>query len=282
MADCRGDDGGINSAAIAKTMEEIKKISPQPSFAVIPGDLVSGAAGYAEEKAQLQYFKSTITKFYPIEFFYPGFGNHEGTAGSKGEQAFEEVFPETEAVFLDGYHHTVYYFDKDGVRFTMLNSDHPGENHRISDAQLNWVKANHADGITNQIYFVHEPAYPTGAHVGSSLDTDKLQRDKFWQIVDSSVNPIIFCGHEHDYTRRHIDSSFNETVNGQTFQFGRSVYQVTVGTFGAPVYSEYSDKKNVDIPPIPVYHYAIVDINQGKIHVTVYDLDGKIIDQFNS
>jgi hypothetical protein len=164
----------------------------------------------------------------------------------------------------------------------MLNSDHPGENHRISDAQLNWVKANHADGITNQIYFVHEPAYPTGAHVGSSLDTDKLQRDKFWQIVDSSVNPIIFCGHEHDYTRRHIDSSFNETVNGQTFQFGRSVYQVTVGTFGAPVYSEYSDKKNVDIPPIPVYHYAIVDINQGKIHVTVYDLDGKIIDQFNS
>jgi hypothetical protein len=63
MADCRGDDGGINSAAIKKTMEEMKKVSPQPSFTVVPGDLVSGSGSYTEEKAQLLYFKSTITKF---------------------------------------------------------------------------------------------------------------------------------------------------------------------------------------------------------------------------
>jgi hypothetical protein len=198
----------------------------------------------------------------------------------KGEQAFEEVFPEIKADFLDGYHHTVYYFDKSNTRFYMLNSDHPGENHRISDKQLNWITANQANQITNQIYFIHEPAYPTGTHVGSSLDVDKLQRDKFWQIVDNSSNPIVFCGHEHDYSRRHINSDFNETVSGEAFRFGRSVAQITVGTFGAPVYSQYKDTKNVDVPPIPEYHYAIVDINQNQIHVTVYNLDGKIIDEF--
>lgn len=281
MADCRGDDGGINSATIAKTLEEIKKISPQPSFAVIPGDLVLGADSLSEEKAQLQYFKNTVTKFYPAEFFYPGFGNHEGTAGLKGEQAFEEVFPEIKANFLDGYHHTVYYFDKANTRFYMLNSDHPGENHMISDTQLNWIKTNSDAGKANEIYFFHEPAYPTGAHLGSSLDSNKLQRDKLWQVVDSSSNPIVFCGHEHNYSRRHINSDFDETVSGQTFRFEKSVSQITVGTFGAPVYSQYKDKKNVDVPPIPKYHYAIVDINQSKIHVTVYDLDGNIIDQFD-
>lgn len=91
---------------------------------------------------------------------------------------------------------------------------------------------------------------------------------------------MVFCGHEHNYTRRHVNSDFNETINGQTFKFNKLVYQVTTGTFGAPLYNNYIEKKNVDIPPIPEYHFAIVDINENKVKVTVYNLDGKIIDHF--
>ena len=184
MADCRGADGGINTEAVTKTLESIKKITPQPLFAVMPGDLVEGANSYSEIKAQLLYFKDTVTKYYPIDFFYPGFGNHEATAGAKGEQAFEEVFPEIKANFLKGYHKTVYYFDKNNTRFYMLNSNHPGEDHIISDTQLNWIKANTDPAKNHNFYFFHEPAYPTGSHVGSSLDVNKLQRDKLWEIID--------------------------------------------------------------------------------------------------
>ncbi len=127
MADCRGADRGINKKAVTKTLESIKKITPQPLFAVIPGDLVGGANSYSGIKAQLLYFKDTVTQYYPISFFYPGFGNHEATAGAKGEQAFEEVFPEFKANFLKGYHKTVYCFDKNNTQFYMLNSNHPGE-----------------------------------------------------------------------------------------------------------------------------------------------------------
>ena len=95
-----------------------------------------------------------------------------------------------------------------------------------------------------------------------------------------SENPMVFCGHEHNYTRRHINSDFNETINGQAFKFNKLVYQVTTGTFGAPLYKGYTDKKNVDVPPIPEYHFAIVDVNESKVKVTVYNLDGKIIDHF--
>jgi len=126
MADCRGSQGGINLPAVTKTLESIKKITPQPLFAVMPGDLVGGASSYSSEKAQLQYFKNTITKYYPMSFFYPGFGNHEATAGIKGEEAFQEVFPEIKGSFLEGYHNTVYYFDNSTTRFYMLNSNHPG------------------------------------------------------------------------------------------------------------------------------------------------------------
>lgn len=280
MADSRGSNGGINKETIERTFESIKKITPQPLFAVMPGDLIEGAGNYSEERSQLQDFKDTITKYYPINFFYPGFGNHEATAGESGEQAFESVFPEFKANPLEGYHRTVYYFDSGNARFYMLNSNHPGEDHIISNKQLNWIEASKDPGKKENFYFFHEPAYPTGAHVGSSLDVIKLQRDKLWEIIDRSENPMVFCGHEHNYSRRHINSDYDETVETQAFKFTKSVFQVTTGTFGAPVYTGFVDKKNVDVPPVPEYHYAIVDVNEGKIKVKVYNLDGKEIDSF--
>ncbi|MGE5631920.1 MAG: metallophosphoesterase family protein, partial [Caulobacteraceae bacterium] len=178
------------------------------------------------------------------------------------------------------YHKTVYYFDKNNIRFFMLNSNHPGETHMISDKQLNWVKANLDPAKKHNFYFFHEPAYPTGPHVGNSLDVKKRQRDKLWEIIDRSQNPMVFCGHEHFYTRRHINSDFNKTVNGHTFKFNKLVYQVTTGSFGAPLYKGYTERKDIDVLPISEYHFAIVDVNKDKVKVIVYNLEGKVIDRF--
>jgi len=281
MADSQGYEGGINLDVVTKTMEEIKKLSPQPSFAAMPGDLIQGANTYSEEKEQFLYFQKTITQYYPIEFFYPGFGNHESEAGKRGEQAFEDVFSDIDANFLDDYHKTVYYFDRYNTRFFMLNSSHHGEKNMISDTQLNWVVENTDKTKMHNVYFFHQPAYPTGAHIGSSLDVNRLQRDKLWQVIDNSESPIVFCGHEHNYSRRHIDSSFSENVDGQSFRFSKSVYQITAGTFGGFPSFFYGDTKGVDVPPIPEYSYAVVDVYENAIHVTVYNLEGKIIDDFD-
>lgn len=280
MSDSRGSDHGINNTVVRRTLNQIRKISPSPQFAIIPGDLVSGSDSYEEIREQLSYFKDIITDYYPSEFFYPGFGNHEGRAGIEGEKAFSEVFSELNVNSLEGYNNTVYYFDKLGTRFYMLNSNHPGGENTISDSQLNWIKSNNLKGQKNNIFFFHEPAYPTGAHIGSSLDVNKLQRDKLWEVIDQSPNPIVFCGHEHNYTRRHIDSSFNEIVNGRAFYFNKLVYQVTTGTFGAPIYRDYKDNKNVDVPPVPMYNFVIVDITNDEMRITAYDINGEIIDEF--
>lgn len=280
MADCRGSDMGVNTKIVSKTFERIKGLEPKPQFAVMPGDLVGGAESYSEIKSQMLHFKDIITKYYPIGFFYPGFGNHEASGGEAGEKAFGEVFSEINANLLKGYNNTVYYFDSGNTRFYMLNSNHPGESHIISDAQLNWIKGNSTPNKLHNIYFFHEPAYPTGAHIGNSLDANPLQRDKLWEIIDNSKGSIAFCGHEHNYTRRHINSDFNETINGRAFNFKQLIYQVTTGTFGAPIYKDYKDKRNVDVPPIPEYNFAVVDIRDGKVNVTAYNVDGEIIDQF--
>jgi ABC-type nickel/cobalt efflux system permease component RcnA len=281
MGDCRGvTEGTFNTETVEKTLEAIKTLSPQPSFAVMAGDLVNCKSTYSETKDELASFKDTLTKYYPIDFFYPGFGNHEAAAGAKGEKAFGEVFSEFNAKTLEGYSRTAYYFDKDNIRFYMLNTNHPGKEHMISDNQLSWLENSSDSSVDRNFYFFHEPAYPTGAYLGSALDSNKLQRDKLWQIIDGSNNPMVFCAHEHNYTRRHIDSDFNETIDGKTFEYNKSVYQITVGTFGAPIYNIYTDTKDVDVAPIYEYNFAVVDIIGSKVKVTAYDLDGNIIDQF--
>jgi len=280
MADSRGSDRGINSKIVKKTLENIKKLSLQPEFAIMPGDLVDGAKTYKDVKAQLEYFKKTVTQYYPVEFFYPGLGNHEVSNGSGGEKAFGEVFPEFKATFLDGYGRTVYFFDYGSTRFFMLNSNYPGEMHIVSDRQLDWLKSNIDPLKKHNMFFIHEPPYPTGSHVGSSLDQNRLQRNKLWELVDSSNEPMLFCGHEHNYTRRHIDLSFNDIVGEVKFEYGKTVYQITTGSFGAPLYTKYTSKKNVDVPPVAEYHYAVADVSGDKVKVKVYDLEGEILDEF--
>lgn len=280
MADSRGSDNGINSQIVKKTFERIKSLFPQPEFAVIAGDICDGAKSQDAVKKQLEYFKSIAVKYYPSEFFYPGIGNHEVLNSSGGEKAFAEVFSEFKASFLPDYGRTVYYFDKENTRIFMLNSNQPGETHKISDKQLDWIKTNTDTEKKHNLFFVHEPAFPTGAHVGSALDSYPLQRNKFLEVVDKAEGPMVFSGHEHNYSRRHIDSSFNQTVDNFRFVFTKNVYQIVTGSFGAPLYTKYTDTRGVDVAPVAQYHFAVVDVSSGKISVNVYNLDGDVLDSF--
>lgn len=280
LADSRGSDNGVNSAIVKKILQEIKQLSPQPEFAIMPGDLTDGSNNYSRSIAQLSYFKKVITQFYPAKFFYPGIGNHEMTAGENGEKAFSDTFSEFGANFLDGYNKTSYYFDAGDTRLFMLNSDHTGEMHRIMGKQLEWLKSSIDPSKKRNIFLLHEPPYPTGAEAGNSLDKYPSLRDTFWKVVDDSNNPIVFCGHEHNYSRRLVDKGFNQKVGGADFEFNKQVYQIITGGFGAPLYTQYANKKSMVVPPIPEYHFTIVDIDISGVKIQAVNVDGKIIDSF--
>ena len=280
MADSRGSDNGVNTKIVKKILQEIKQLSPQPEFAIMPGDLTDGSKNYSGIIGQLSYFKKVVTEFYPEKFFYPGIGNHEMTAGKNGEKAFSSTFNGFNASFLEGYNRTSYYFDVGDTRLFMLNSDHPGEMHRIIGKQLEWVKSDIDPSKKHNIFLLHEPPYPAGAEEGNSLDKYPSLRDAFWKLVDHSNHPIVFCGHEHNYSRRLVDKSFHEKVGGVDYKFDKQVFQVITGGFGAPLYTQYSNKKSMVVPPIPEYHFTIVDIDDSAVKIQAVNIDGKIIDSF--
>lgn len=280
LADSRGNNHGINLAIVRKTLARIKTLSPQPEFAVIPGDMVNGSKMVSHLKAQLEFFKKTITEYYPLPFYHVGIGNHEVFCDG-AEMTVAEVFPEKRISKLKGYDNSVYYWDAGPARFFMLNTNHPGETHIISEKQLGWVKLHRDPSIKYNFFFMHEPSYPTGYHIGSSQDIDPFRRNELWHVIDSANRPMVFCGHEHFYSRRHIDDFYNETVNGKKFTYDKKVFQVTIGGFGAPLSGQLSDKPGVDVLPIGQYHFAVVDAALDSVKVTVYNLDGRILDRFS-
>lgn len=278
--DTMGFDNGVNSKATPKLLEQMKKLSPQPDFAMILGDTFDGSDDYGANKSQLDHLKKVLTKYYPLDFFFPGLGNHESPKSFTGEKNFGDAFSNVKASFLDGFNKTVYYFDYGDSRFFMLNTDHPGEQHLINGRQLDWLKFNIDPSKKHNFFFLHEPAFPVGDHLNDSLDVNKFQRDRFWEIVDNSKGPMVFAAHEHIYSRRHINSDFNEIANGVEFKFNKTIYQITTGGLGEPLHKLYKDTKNVDVPPISKYHFTVVDVDSSKINITAIDIDGKIIDEF--
>ncbi len=280
LADSRGSDYGVNSEIVKRILSEIKLLTPQPEFAIMPGDLIGGSKSYEETKSQLDYFKEIITQFYPVLFFYPGIGNHEMKAGENGEKAFSETFSEFNAEFLEGYNKTSYYFDVGDTRLFMLNSNHPRENHKITGEQLDWLKSSIDQDKKYHIFLFHEPSYPTGAQAGYSLDKYPSSRNALWEVIDNASNSIVICGHEHNYSRRLIDRSFNAEIDGNNYEYNNEVFQIITGGFGAPLYKEYTSKKNTIIPPIPEYHFIIVDINDSGVSMQAINIDGEIIDSF--
>lgn len=280
LADCRGNDHGINSVVVRKTLSRIKKLSPQPVFAVIPGDLVNGSKQKTHLVTQLEYFRKTVTEYYPLSFFHVGIGNHEVFC-DEAERIVTGLFPATGSQPLNGYGHTVYLLDLGHTRLFMLNTNHPGEEHSISAFQLSWVKHYLDRSKKHNLFFMHEPSYPTGSHIGGSQDVDPDRRNELWNVIDSANGPMVFCGHEHFYSRRHIDNLYNETVDGKQFTYDKKVFQVTIGGFGGPLTARFDNKPGVDVPPIGQYHFAVVDASPDSIRVTVYNLDGAVLDRFS-
>jgi len=278
-ADCRGSFNGVNTTVVHQILSQITTLSPAPVFFVIPGDMINGGSNsFGTLTSQLRTFKDAVTPtYYPATFFYPGVGNHETNSASTTcaiDSAFNTVFSEfTAAEFYPGFGKTAYYFDYGNSRFFMLNSNHAGSSYVIDSSQREWM-AGKLTGKTHYFVFLHAPAYPTGAHVGSSLDVNTTERDAFWQLLDDNNVSMVFVGHEHNYTRRHVDSANKSSFN-------HSIYQVTTGSFGAPLTTTYTSTLNVDIPPIAANHFAVVDVTETLVQVNVYKDDWSIIDSFS-
>lgn len=282
-ADSRGSETGVHEKQMRSVLSCIKKLDPQPSFMVVIGDLIQGAKTKKELAAQYDVWKRVAGEFYPIGFYYPAVGNHEMTLRDQGgldafNAAFEDAF---QAEFYgNGYGKSVYYFDMGSARFFILNDYHPKHRHKIAPDVVRWMKEHTDKDKAFHFVFCHEPGWPTGAHLGSSLDSYPQARDELWTVVDAMPGAVYFAGHEHNYSRTQIDPSFSETLGSKKFKFKSTIQQVVVGGFGATLQTEFKSKKGVVVEPRIVYCYAVVDVYSDHIRVRAFDIKDHLLDDF--
>lgn len=180
---------------------------------------------------------SYYTKVFDINTFLPVIGNHEQKGSIECQEMFTSMFSEfterQDVHFCEGYNNTVWYYDdvKLNTRIFALNTNNPKEEHKITGKQLEWLKSNINPAMGQNIFIMHEPAYSTW-HYGNALDRQVQARDEFWDVVECANNPMVFCGHEHLYSRKLINSRFDEMIGGNTYSHEKQVYQVHIGGFG--------------------------------------------------
>jgi predicted phosphodiesterase len=254
MADSRGDSDGVNDTILSNIVSLISQ--GNASFVIFPGDLVTGSTTESILTSQLNHWRKVMAPLYAKNTFgakvYAGPGNHE-ISSSGSEVVWQTVF--SDLPFNGPLHekYMTYSFDYQNSHFIMLDTDRVGLQHTIN---YDWLAADLASTTAEHIFvFGHEPAYPVGPHLGSSLDTYSDQRDTFWQLLAHYKVDIFFAGHEHLYNHIKLDG----------------VQQIISGTCGAPISGGYGGD---------FYHYAKVTVEEQNVSLEIIDDRGELRDHF--
>lgn len=250
MADSRGSDNGVNTAELTKIVNLVNL--ENADLLVFQGDAVSGSTSDATLASQMDTWLGVMNQLNCPWYYVPG--NHEIQSSTA-----EDVLRTKVSMPLNGpagHEEMVWSFDHENVHFVGLNSNHYDEVHHVQRA---WLATDLAlTTKPHKFVMAHEPAYPAGPHVGSSLDYYPAERDDFWDIMTNAGVQMYFAGHEHLYQRK---------------QFG-TVIQVINGTCGAPIYTGVPDT-------LAVYHYVVVEIDGLSVACQAKNDTGGVIDSWS-
>lgn len=249
MADSRGTDNGVNTVELTKIINQVNL--ENADLVIFQGDSVTGDADDAILASQMDNWVSLMNNLNCPWYLSPG--NHEIKAATSEDVLRSKVDQPLNGP--PGHEEMVYSFDHENAHFVSLNSNHYGEGHHV---QRSWLQSDLANTFQPHVFVMaHEPAYPVGPHIGSSLDVYSSERDDFWDIMSNAGVSIYFCGHEHLYA---------SSTHG-------SLYQVINGTCGAPIHSGWPGT-------IAQYHYFVVQIDGYNVYCEAKSDTGAVLDSW--
>ncbi len=233
----------------------------QPAIVLAVGDLINALDSQDQVREQWRNWREAVAPLVaseqrPDPWLLVTPGNHDVQGNRWATDLLVEAFPELPANGPAGFERRAYAVDYRGVRFISIDSESYGGAHRLGDQQLGWLEAQLRDNPNRYtIVFSHDPAYPVGPHVGSSLDAYPQDRDRLWQLLRDYRVSAYIAGHEHLYNHQRIDG----------------VDQIVAGTSGSAIYGGYGGE---------FYHYLVGEVGADGITITVYDRQGEERDRF--
>lgn len=243
----------------------------RPDFIVHTGDLLSeGLDEMADEELFTPY--APLLARAPL---FPALGNHDYGRELKtpeGKGFLKANYAPFHSVPLTGLPPHYYFFDDGNARFFVLDTNaFAGAKFAppldAESRQYKWLQhflSKSADK-TWKFVVVHEPLYSTGAHGPLEEETKTLE-----PLFQKYKVDLVLQGHDHNYERTlPLKEGVPDPEQGITY--------VTLGGGGSPLYIQ---RRNEDWSAkfLPVYHFAIFDVREKALKMTVYDKAGEVID----
>jgi 3',5'-cyclic AMP phosphodiesterase CpdA len=227
----------------------------RPEVVLAVGDMINALDTPGEVREQWRFWREAVAPLGATHVLVTP-GNHDVQGNAWATDLLAEAFPELPANGPAGYERRAYALDYRDVRFISLDSETFGGPHHLGQAQLGWLEGLLRDNPNRHtIVFSHDPAYPAGPHVGSSLDAYPQERDRLWALLRDYGATAYIAGHEHLYNHQQI----------------AGVHQVIAGTSGSYVYAGYGGE---------FYHYLVGEVGPEGITFVVYDERGEERDRF--
>jgi hypothetical protein len=221
-----------------------RRIAPIPMDAILfLGDIAYPSGTHEELRARFFDVYSHIFRRVPV---YAAIGNHD--VRSQGGKPFEE------ALLLPGTERW-YSFDLGDVHFVVLDTT------RIGRAQAAWLERDLAASAREfTVVLAHHPPYTSSQRGGSHGF-----RKWFVPVLERHDVELVLTGHEHHYERLK--------------PIGSIVYVVSGGG-GASLHRARSSSQTARLALS--HHFLVVEAHSDRLRVRAINIDGGVIDAFES
>lgn len=273
-----GDPQNNNKDHVSRVFRQAFKHSPNSEFWLFSGDIIS-----EPEDTQISEFFFAGNPFFSFVPLALAPGNHdrayetengEIVRNEKGKKQRLDVIdkywnssftlPENG---LPGFEETSYYFDYQGVRIIMINSN----NEDMLDEQAVWLDEVLQNNKNNwSIVSFHHPIYSAGRE----RDDDET-RDIFMPVFDKHNVDLVLTGHDHAYARSY------KLKNGKRVNINElgTVYVVSVS--GPKMYSVNSIYNDIMAKTGgEVQLFQVIRFENNKMIYNAYTASGELYDSF--
>lgn len=264
-------------------MEKAFELYPETKLVLHTGDMVDNP----KNVNQWQWLFNTASDEIMNTYFMPASGNHEEFE----DYALVNKFTISDHPEQDTATGVYYSFDYNNAHFMVLNTNDLNENDGLSDAQIEWLKADAAASDAQwKIVALHKAVYSNGSHYD---DDDVVAiREQLSVLMPQLDIDLVFHGHDHVYMRTYaLDSNLVTdtqrvllTHNGKQYvtdvQPTGTSYVIS-GTSGVKIYNQKDPSLTDELFPraekiidVDASMFSALEIDGGVLYFDAYTVDG--------
>jgi predicted phosphodiesterase len=261
---------------VTRVFREAYKKSPDSEFWLISGDLVSEPT--ENQISELFYAGSPFFSYVPLA---PVPGNHDRAYRKANgnyirNQKGNKIRSDSLAAYwrssftlpengISSLQESSYYFDYQGVRFIMMNSN------LMLEEQSEWLESTLQQNMNKwSVVSFHHPIYSA-----TSKRDDDRSRNAFMKVFDKYNVDLVLTGHDHAYARSY------KLKNGERVEDNENGTVYVVSVSGPKMYSVNARYDEI-MAKTGGYSqlFQVIRFEGNRLSYKAYTADGEIYDSF--